>query len=210
MRRTEKCGPDEEGPSAERHFAQLLSMAKPSFHGTWESGDVTGLDEFLEARGVPYLKRMIGVPIQTHITQRLRQDAPDVLVQQSSSLLSTFTQVQRVGQPTTATDASGGSVTLSTSWEGDVWVVTSHEVDPATGRVNAEKAPIVTRRRLVGADKMEFSLSTQHCDGSGRVVTATRVFTRVSRDAGGVPSAAEAENAGTVPGSAWSSLFGSR
>jgi len=99
---------------------------------------------------------------------------------------------------------------LSTKWEGDVWVVTSHEVDPATGRVNAEKAPIVTRRRLVGADKMEFTLSTQHCDGSGRVVTAIRVFTRVSRDAGGVPSAAEAENAGTVPGSAWSSLFGSR
>lgn len=147
------------------------------------------------------------VPLQQQVTQRIRHDTPDVLVQQSSSVLSTFTQVQRAGRTTQGTDASGGSVVLQTRWEGPVWVVTSHEVDPSTGDVVPGKAAITTARKLLDERTLAFDVST--CRADGAVVTASRVFARVSWDVDDVPDADAAQQLGTVAGSAWSSLFGS-
>ena len=167
------------------------------------------LDAFLEARGVPYLKRLIGVPLQQHVTQRIRHESSGVLVQQSSSALSTFTQVQRCATKCRGTDASGGAVLLTTAWDGPVWVVTSQEVDAASGAPLAEKLPIVTRRWLVDPTHMRFEVTTRHYDGSARTATAVRVFVRVSPDVGAEVPAADAVRPGTTAGSAWSALFGS-
>ena len=150
------------------------------------------------------------MPLQQHVTQRIRHESPGVMVQQSSSALSSFTQVQRVASPCRATDASGGTVLLTTAWDGPVWVVTSQEVDPATGAPLADKLPIVTRRLLVDGNlKMRFEVTTRHYDGSGRTATAVRVFVRTAQNVGPDVPAADAVRIGTTAGSAWSSLFGS-
>ena len=149
------------------------------------------------------------MPLQQHVTQRIRHESPGVLVQQSSSALSSFTQVQRVATPCRATDASGGAVLLTTAWDGPVWVVTSQEMDAATGAPLAEKLPIVTRRSLLDSSHMRFEVTTRHYDGSGRTATAVRVFVRTAQNVGADVPAADAVRIGTTAGSAWSSLFGS-
>jgi hypothetical protein len=150
------------------------------------------------------------VPLQQHVTQRIRHEAPGVLVQQSSSALSSFIQVQRVASPCRATDASGGAVLLTTAWEGPVWVVTSQEVDSATGAPLADKLPLITRRWLVDSNTMRFEVTTQHYDGTGRTATAVRVFVRTAQEVGpDVVPAADAVRVGTTAGNAWASLFGS-
>jgi hypothetical protein len=144
------------------------------------------------------------VPLQSTVTQALRHEG-DCLVQVSASRLSTFTQLQRAGAATQGTDASGAPVTLSSRWEGDVWVVLSR----ATAGAAAASAPIETRRWLEDASglTMRFDVSTIGADG-GRV-TARRRLLRSSWEPEGVPTPADAAAGRTVPGSAWSMLFGS-
>ncbi len=129
------------------------------------------------------------------------------MVQLSSSRLSSFTQLQRCDVPTTrATDASGAPVTLSSRWEGAVWVVLSRADASAAGA----SAPIETRRWLEDASglTMRFDVSTIDAS-SGARVTARRRLLRSSWEAEGVPTPEEAAAGRTVPGSAWSALFGS-
>ena len=170
------------------------------------------MDEFLAARGVSYLRRCVAVPLQSSVTQGLRHEGGgDALVQHSSSRLSAFTQLQRAGQTTTARDAQGARVLLTSRWEGDVWVVLSRaapaEDDGADGA--APPAPLETRRWLepgTGGTFMRFDVST--LDEAGARVTACRRLRRVSWEPQGVPTVEEAAAGRTVPGAAWSALFG--
>jgi hypothetical protein len=144
---------------------------------------------------------MSAVPLQSTVTQSLRHEGA-CLVQLSSSRLSSFTQLQRCDVPTTrATDASGAPVTLSSRWEGAVWVVLSR---------GEASAPIETRRWLEDASglTMRFDVSTIDA-ATGARVTARRRLLRSSWEAEGVPTPEEAAAGRTVPGSAWSALFGS-
>ena len=174
------------------------------------------MDEFLAARGVSYLRRCVAVPLQTSVVQGLRHEGGgDVLVQHSSSRLSSFTQLQRAGATTAARDAPGARVLLTSRWEGGGWVVVSHaappdvneEEDDADGA--AAPAPLETRRWLeagTGGTSMRFDVSTR--DAAGALVTACRRLRRVSWEPQGVPTVEEAAAGRTVPGAAWSALFG--
>jgi hypothetical protein len=150
---------------------------------------------------------MSAVPLQSTVTQSLRHEGA-CLVQLSSSRLSSFTQLQRCDVATTrATDASGAPVTLSSRWEGAVWVVLSR-ADASAGA--APSAPIETRRWLEDASglTMRFDVSTIDAS-SGARVTARRRLLRSSWECEEVPTPEEAAAGRTVPGSAWSMLFGS-
>ena len=157
-----------------------------------------------------YLRRCVAVPLQASVTQGLRLEG-DTLVQHSASRLSSFTQLQRAGATTPARDAQGARVLLTARWEGDVWVVVSRAApSDGDGAAPACSAPIETRRWLEpnrGGLSMRFDVTT--LDETGARVTARRRLRRVSWEAVDVPSADEAALGRTVPGSAWSALFGS-
>lgn len=145
------------------------------------------------------------MPLQASVTQALRHEG-DSLVQVSSSRLSSFTQLQRSGSTTTGRDASGALVSLASRWEGDAWVVLSH----AAGS-GAAALPLETRRWLEpGNLTMRFDVTTAAADGSGARVTARRRLHRVSWEPEDVPTPQQAQaGVRTVPGTAWSLLFGS-
>jgi len=168
----------------------------PCFTGTWESVDVQGLDVFLGARGVPYLKRLVAVPLQQSVTQALRHEESDVLVQQSRSLLSTFTQLQRATVATQGVDATGATVTLRARWEGAVWVVDSE----------TSNQPALQTRRWLEGEHMLFDVSTADPDAAGQTVTVRRRFRLVSRTTEGVPAAGEVQHGSCEQGSSWSLL----
>ncbi len=139
------------------------------------------------------------------MTQALRHEG-DALVQVSSSRLSSFTQLQLSGSTTTGRDASGALVSLASRWEGDAWVVLSR----GTGGGVAAALPLETRRWLEpGALTMRFDVTTAAADGSGARVTARRRLHRVSWEPEDVPTPQQAQSGRTVPGTAWSLLFGS-
>lgn len=163
----------------------------------------------MAARGVSYLRRCVAVPLQASVTQGLRLEG-DALVQHSSSRLSSFTQLQRAGATTQSRDAQGARVTLTARWEGDVWVVVSRAAPADGASASPPPAPLETRRWLEpnrGGTSMRFDVST--LDQYGARVTACRRLRRVSWDPVDVPSVEEAAQGSTVPGTAWSALFGS-
>lgn len=137
--------------------------------------------------------------LQQSVTQALRHEESEVLVQQSRSLLSTFTQLQRAGAATQGVDATGVAVTLRARWEGAVWVVDS--------QAEAQQPALHTRRWLEG-EVMRFDVSTADPEAAGRTVTVRRAFRRVSHTAAGVPAAGEVQTGRFAQGSSWSLFFG--
>ena len=136
------------------------------------------------------------VPLQQSVTQVLRHTGTD-LVQQSTSKLSSFTQLQRVGQTLANEDPSGGTVQLTSRWEGPVWCVTS--VPTAGGGGTGQQAPTYIRRWLDDQGAMVFEMATPAPGAGGSsngLVTAVRRFTRVG---GPLPLVAEPRSREAVP-----------
>ena len=118
------------------------------------------------------------MPLQQSVTQVLRHTGSD-LVQQSTSKLSSFTQLQRIDATLANEDPSGGTVQLTCRWEGPVWCVTSV---PTAGGGGAGQAPTYIRRWLDKDGSMVFEMSTPAPGAGGApngLVTAVRRFTRV-------------------------------
>lgn len=153
---------------------------KPCFTGVWESLSATNLDAFLAAKGMPFLKRLVAVPLLSSVTQRITH-VGDHLTQSSCGSVGAFTQLQRLGTSTTNVDMSGATVSLTAAWDGAVWVVHSRPVLPGS-------PPTTVRRWLDTADKdvMWFEAEIKSQPGAPPVRSLRR-FMRVDASAPSPP-----------------------